>query len=71
MNFEYKAFSDETTFHTSGKANKQSVCIWGTEKPHVTLEHVRDLPKINVLRTMSKKCVYKSLFFKRENGGVP
>ena len=31
-------FSDEATFHVSGKLNKHSVRIWGTENPHATRE---------------------------------
>jgi hypothetical protein len=27
-------FSDEVTFHISGKVNRQNVRIWGTEQPH-------------------------------------
>ena len=41
-------FSDEVTFHTSGKVNKQNVRIWGLENPHESLEQVRDSPKVNV-----------------------
>jgi hypothetical protein len=41
-------FSDEATFHVSGKVNKQNVCIWGSEHPHTTVKHIRDSPKFNV-----------------------
>ena len=41
-------FSDESTFHVSGKVNKHNVRIWGSENPHVTGEYVRDSPKVNV-----------------------
>ena len=41
-------FSDEATLHICGKVNKHNTCIWGTENPHVTLEHARDSPKVNV-----------------------
>ena len=41
-------FSDETTFHVSGKVNKQNVHIWGSQNPHSTAEHIRDSPKVNV-----------------------
>lgn len=41
-------FSDEATFHVSGKVNKHNVRIWGSENPHATTEHVRDSPKVNV-----------------------
>jgi hypothetical protein len=29
-------FSDEATFHLSGKVNRQNVCIWGTQNPRET-----------------------------------
>jgi hypothetical protein len=41
-------FSNEATFHLSGKINRHNVRIWGTENPHETVEHVRDSPKLNV-----------------------
>ena len=41
-------FSDEATFHTSGKVNEQNVQIWGIENHHYTLEQVRDSPKVTV-----------------------
>ena len=41
-------FSDEATFHVSGKLNKQNVRIWGSENPHATRELQRDTPKVNV-----------------------
>ena len=48
-------FSDETTFHLTGKLSKSNTRIWGTEHPHLTLEHVRDSPKVNVFYAISKK----------------
>jgi len=42
-------FSDEVTFHLSGKVNRHNVRIWGTENPHEIVEHVRDSPKLNFL----------------------
>jgi hypothetical protein len=38
--------SDEVTFHVSGKVNIQNVCIWGSEHPHATVQHIRDSPKV-------------------------
>ena len=31
-------FSDEATFHVSGKLNKHNARIWGSETPHVSRE---------------------------------
>ena len=56
-------FSDEATFHVTGKFNKQNTCIWGTEHPHAIQEHVRDSPKVDVFCAISKKCVYWPFFF--------
>jgi hypothetical protein len=41
-------FSDEATFHLSGKMNRHNVRAWGTENPHATIEHQRDSSKLNV-----------------------
>ncbi|PNF43471.1 hypothetical protein B7P43_G10811, partial [Cryptotermes secundus] len=41
-------FSDEATFHVSGKVNRHNVRIRGLQNPRVTLEHVRDSTKFNV-----------------------
>ena len=41
-------FSDEATFHISGKLNKHNVRIWGSEHPHEIRELERDSPKVNV-----------------------
>ena len=32
-------FSDETTFHLSGKVNRHNVRIWGLQNPQEALEH--------------------------------
>ncbi|CAM1310188.1 Uncharacterised protein g5380 [Pycnogonum litorale] len=58
-------FSDEATFHTNGKVNKQNVRIWGEENPHATIEHQRDSPKVNVFCAISKNRVHGP-FFSRE-----
>ena len=39
-------FSDEATFHVSGKVNKHNIRIWGSQNPCEVLE--RNSPKINV-----------------------
>ena len=41
-------FSNEATFHVSGKLNKYNVRIWGSENPHASRELQRDSPKVNV-----------------------
>ena len=46
-------FSDEATFHFSGKVNRHSVRIWGTHHPHEAVEHQRDSPKVNVFCVVS------------------
>lgn len=39
-------FSDEATFHVSGKLNTYNVRIWGSEQSHVTRELCQDSPKV-------------------------
>ena len=41
-------FSNEATFHVSGKLNKHNVRIWRSENPHASRELQRDSPKVNV-----------------------
>ena len=66
---EKLVFSDEATFHTSGKVNKQNVRIWGLENPHESLEQVRDSPKVNVFCAISKKHVHGPYFFDKNVTG--
>uniref|UniRef100_UPI00358EB2A0 histone-lysine N-methyltransferase SETMAR-like n=1 Tax=Myxine glutinosa TaxID=7769 RepID=UPI00358EB2A0 len=56
-------FSDEATFHLSGKVNRHNVRIWGLENPHETVEHERDSPKVNVFCAVSQIKVYGPFFF--------
>ena len=36
-------FTDEATFHVSGRVNTHNCLIWGTENPHVSYELKRAL----------------------------
>jgi hypothetical protein len=56
-------FSDESTFHVSGRVNTHNCRIWGSENPRASLEHVRDSPKVNVFCALSKERVYGPFFF--------
>lgn len=56
-------FSDEATFHISGKVNRHNVRIWGTQHPHEIHEQVRDSPKVNVFCAISQHKVYGPFFF--------
>jgi hypothetical protein len=56
-------FSDEATFHLSGKVNRHNVRIWESENPHVTLEVERDSAKINVFFAVSERTVYGPFIF--------
>lgn len=56
-------FSDESTFHLSGKVNTHNCRIWGSENPHETLQHARDSPKVNVFCALSKNKMYGPYFF--------
>jgi hypothetical protein len=60
---EKLVFSDEAMFHVHGKVNHHNVCIWGTENPHATVEHVHNLPKVNAYFAVSSCKVYRPFFF--------
>lgn len=47
--YKQVVFSDEAIFHKCVKVNEYNVRIWGSEHPHVIIEHERDNPKGNVL----------------------
>jgi len=59
-------FSDEATFHLSGKVNGYNVHIWGLQNPQEALEHERDSPKVNAFCAFSQTKVH-GLFFFAEN----
>jgi hypothetical protein len=56
-------FSDESTFHLSGKVHRHNVRIWGTENPHAIAHYERTSPKIDVFYAMSTRKIYGSFFF--------
>ncbi|GBN59765.1 hypothetical protein AVEN_10558-1 [Araneus ventricosus] len=56
-------FSDESTFHISGKVNRYNSRIWGTEKPSTVIEHERDSAKVNVFCAISSRKLYGPFFF--------
>ena len=60
-NFIY--FSDEATFHTSGRVHKQNCRIWGTEKPNMFYQVNDNSPKVNVWCAMSEQCIIGPYFF--------
>jgi hypothetical protein len=60
-------FSDESMFHVSGKVNTHN---WGSENPLVSLEHVRDSPKVNVFCTLSKERMYYPFFMETTITGI-
>ena len=39
-------FSNEASFHVSGKVNKHNVRIWGSQNPYEVVESERDSPKL-------------------------
>ncbi|PNF32531.1 hypothetical protein B7P43_G02454 [Cryptotermes secundus] len=59
-------FSDEATFHLSGKVYRHNVRIWRTQNPRKTVEHEPDSPKVNVFCAISQRKGYGPYFFKRE-----
>ncbi|KAJ4452242.1 hypothetical protein ANN_03760 [Periplaneta americana] len=61
--FSRLIFSDEATFHTSGKINKHNCRVWGTQKPHRIIERKRDSPNVNVFCALSQRKLYGPFFF--------
>jgi hypothetical protein len=37
--------------------------MWGNKKPHASVEHIRDSPKVNVFCSLSRTKVYGPFFF--------
>ncbi|GBM60386.1 hypothetical protein AVEN_156947-1 [Araneus ventricosus] len=60
-------FSDESTFHISGKVNRYNNRIWGTEKPSTVIEHERDSAKVNVFCAISSRKLYDPFFFSEQS----
>lgn len=60
-------FSDEATFHVSGKVNRHNVRIWGPENPHFHQEHTRDSEKVNVWCALSCNRLIGPFFFAEKN----
>ena len=58
-------FSDEATFHVTGKVKKHNTRIWGTEHPHAIQEHVRDSLKVTCSAPY-RRCVCMGLSFLKE-----
>lgn len=56
-------FSDEATFHISGKVNRHNCRIWGTENPNETVEHERDSLKVNVWCALGINRIIGPYFF--------
>jgi hypothetical protein len=56
-------FSDEATFHISGRVNRHNCRIWGDENPHELYEHERDSSKVSVWCGMAKDQIYGPFFF--------
>jgi hypothetical protein len=56
-------FSDESTFHLSGRLNCHNCRIWGSENPHAIREIERDSAKVNACCASSCSEVLGPLFF--------
>jgi hypothetical protein len=62
--FSYKTvFSDEATFHFSGKVNHHNLIIWRSHNPRQVVEHVRDSPKVDIFCAVSRTQVTRPFFF--------
>ena len=56
-------FSDEATFHISGKVNRHSCVFWGLENPRVVREYTRNTQKVNVWCGVTASKVIGPFFF--------
>ncbi|GBL73394.1 hypothetical protein AVEN_159408-1 [Araneus ventricosus] len=56
-------FSDESTFHISGKLNRHNVRTWGSESPDDAREMERDSPNVNVWCGLLPNCIIGPFFF--------
>jgi len=48
-------FSDEATYHISGKVSRQNCHIWDSEIPQEIWQRERDSPKINISCALGKQ----------------
>jgi hypothetical protein len=55
--------SDEATFHVSGQVHRNTVRLWGNERPHDFVEYNRDSPKVNVWCALTRDRVIGPYFF--------
>jgi hypothetical protein len=55
-------FSDEATFHISGKVTHHNLIIWGSQNLHQVVERLRNSPKVNVICAVSRTQVYGTFF---------
>jgi hypothetical protein len=62
---DFAIFSDESTFHVSGKVSTHNCRISGSENPHV-----RDSLKVNVFCALSKEMVYGPFFMETTITGI-
>jgi hypothetical protein len=56
-------FSDEATFHVSGRVHRHNVRMWGNEPPYVSMEHQRDSPKVNLWCAIGRDRIIGPFFF--------
>lgn len=60
-------FSDEATFHLSGKVNRHNCRIWGVVNPHEFDTHERNSPKVNVWCAVSMDHFIGPFFFEEDS----
>ena len=56
-------FTDEATFHVSGRVNTHNCIVWARQNPHISYELERSSPKVNVWCGVSRNKVYGPFFF--------
>lgn len=56
-------FSDEATFHVSGRVNRHNTVYWARENPRATRELSRGSPKVNVWCAVTASTIIGPYFF--------
>jgi hypothetical protein len=60
---KHVVFSDDATFHVSGKVNRHNCRIWRSENPHKVMAHEHDAPKFNMWCALTSDSVIGPFFF--------
>ena len=60
-------FTDEASFHLSGKVNRHNTRFWGEENPKEIAETKRFSPHLNIWVAITKSAIFGPYFFEEDN----